>query len=213
MVIAAKIVKGAIKGAVKAPGAVGRFILPRGFDVEKQLGLALKRGDVRKAYESYEGDPETFKQHLRGYLTQVDDEHRRLYGFARTLDAANRATIPIDGALDYLNYMGGVGAAARAIKSLASGVGYLAYDAYYTAKTGDVIGGLVTNPAYEVLSWASPGALPHIMRHYTKQLDKLTVKEASKRFLRKLRASNLEDRISEEDVVGRIEPEKLRKAA
>lgn len=204
---------GIITKTVKAPISAAKLIIPKAQDVEDQLKKAFNRSDIKEAYRNYEGNPESFKSGLRAYLEQVDSENRRLYGFARTLDSVNRATVPIDGALDYLNLAGGIGYGARAIKTLATSPGYLAYDAYYTAKTGDVVGGLILNPAYEVLSWASLGSLPHVMRHYTTQLNKRTIKEASSRFLKRLKSQDLEDRISADDVVGRIEPAEERRRA
>lgn len=203
------------KSVVKTPVAVAKFIVPRSPDIGEQLEKSLRRSDIQEACRNYQGDPESFKNGLRAYLEQVDKEHSRLYGFARTLDSVNRATVPIDGALDYLNLAGGIGAGARAIKTLATLPGYLAYDAYYTAKTGDVVGGLIANPAYEVLSWATLGALPHLMRRYTNQLDKKTIEEASSRFLKRLKSEDLEDRLSGSGIAGRIEPdrEERRKAA
>lgn len=205
----------AAKGVGKAPATAVRLIVPKAPGIEEQLEKSLRRPDIQEAYRAYKGDPEDFKKGLRAYLEQVDNEHRRLYGFARTLDSVNRATIPIDGALDYLNLAGGIGAGARAIKTLATLPGYLAYDAYYTAKTGDVVGGLIVNPAYEVLSWAALGSLPHLVRRYTTQLNKKTIEEASRRFLKRLNARNLEDKVAEPDVAGIIEPEreKRRRAA
>ena len=75
----------------------------------------------------------------------------------------------------------------------------LAAGKVYTAKTGDVLRGMILNPAYEVLSWASLGALPHILRHYTKQVDKKATEEGSKKFLDNLSKKNesLEDKIIE----------------
>ena len=202
------------KGVIKAPVTAAHLIIPKAADVDEQLKKSLQRPDIQVAYRDYKGDPVSFKNGLRAYLEQVGNEHRRLYSFARTLDSVNRATVPIDGALDYLNLAGGMGAGARAIKTLATLPGYLAYDAYYTAKTGDVVGGLIANPAYEVLSWATLGSLPHLMRRYTSQLNKQTIKEASARFLKRLNSKDLEDRLSD-DVVGRIEPDEAerRKAA
>src|SRR3989344_3794128 len=173
------------------------LIIPARVDVESQLEKALKRKDVKEAMGRYQGAPENFKSGLRYHIEQANEDLYRLRKFASVLDGANRATMPIDGALDYFNVALGVGYAAKGIKTLALAPGYLAYDAYYTAKTGDVLRGMILNPAYEVLSWASLGALPHILRHYTKQVDKKATEEGSKKFLDNLSKKNesLEDKI------------------
>ncbi len=166
-------------------------------DMDSQLEIALNRKDVRQALRNYKGNPQNFKDGLRYELEQVNYEFSRLKKFATTLDYANKASVPIDSALDYFNIVGGVGYAAKGIKDLAVAPGYLAYDAYYTAKTGDAIGGLLINPAYEVLSWASLGGLPHILSHYSKQVNKRTIVEASNRFLNKLNSKSLDDRLGD----------------
>jgi len=196
-----KVAKLAGKGAWKT----GKSMIASKFNVGSQLEKALKMKDVQEAYRNYQGNPENFKQGLRAYLEQVYSENYKLRNFARTVDSANRATIPIDAALDYFNIMGGVGYAAKGLKTLAMLPGYLAYDLYYTAKTKDLLGGLVINPVYEILSWASLGALPHVLAKYSKQADKYMVKEASKRFLSKISRKNLEDVVdSGSDVIARI---------
>ena len=175
------------------------IIVPGRVDSDSQLEKALKRKDVREALANYQGDPESFKAGLRYHIEKSNYGFERLRKFASTIDGVNRATVPIDGALDYFNVALGVGYAAKGIKTLALAPGYLAYDAYYTAKTGDVLRGMILNPAYEVLSWASLGALPHILRHYTKQVDKKATEEGSKKFLDNLSKKNesLEDKIIE----------------
>lgn len=186
-----------------------KFIVPERVDVESQLEKALKRADVKKALAQYDGDPRNFREGLRISIGRNNEEFSRLRRFASVLDGANRATMPIDGALDYFNIALGVGYAARGIKDLAMAPGYLAYDAYYTAKTGDALHGLLINPAYEVLSWVSLGSLPHLLRHYTKQVDKKAIENGSKMFLNKLSSKDLEG----PEVLFKIGGEKRRKAA
>jgi len=161
---------------------VAKWAVPIRVDVDKQLAKALKLKEIRKAYEDYSGDPSDFKSGLRAYIEQANAKNSRMRKFAAYLDTTNKATVPFDAIADYFIVMGGVGTAARGIKSLAMSPGYLAYDAYYLGKTHDVLGSL-GNLAYEVGSWISLGGLPHLLNHYTKQADKYAVKEASKRFL------------------------------
>lgn len=193
------------------------LVLPSPPDIDKQVTRALKRPEVKRALKEYDGDPEKFRAGLKYEIERTNKDFYRLRKLANVVDGANRATIPIDAAMDYFNIMGGVGYAAKGIKDLAMAPGYLAYDTYYTAKTGDIIGGLVVNPAYEVLSWASLGALPHLLRHYSKQVDKKAVEEGSSRFLTRLKKNkSLEELADEPSTIkfpGREESERARRAA
>jgi len=162
-----------------------KWIAPVVIDLDEQLESALKRRDIRTAYKNYKGSPEDFKRELKDYLEQVNKENKNLRRFASYLDIVNKGTVPLDAALDYLNIMAGVGYAARAIETVAKAPGYLAYDAYYLGKTGDLTGAL-GNIAYEIGSWASLGALPHLINWYTRKVDKQTLNKATERFLKGL---------------------------
>ena len=95
--------------------------------------------------------------------------------------------------------MGGMGSGARALLTLIKSPGYLAYDAYYLGKTGDILGTL-GNIAYEGVSWLAPGALTHLINRYSHQADRYIIREASERFLK-----SLEDRVNQPRVLKKIE--------
>ncbi len=162
-----------------------KWAAPFSSEVDTQVRKAMKMPEIRDAYENYHGEPENFRALLKEYLETENQKNKGMRRFAAGIDTVNKTTVPLDAVLEYFTIMGGVGTAARGIKTLALSPGYLAYDAYYLGKTHDILGAL-GNLAYEVASWISLGSLPHLMNKYTKQADKFTIKEASKRFLRGL---------------------------
>lgn len=169
-------------GITKGIKKTARWALPVKPDIDNQLKKAMKRKDIKKAFKEYDGTEERFMGRLKGYIERTNEKDHNLRKFALYLDAANKSLIPIDSMLDYANIAAGVGFATRGMLTLAKTPGYLAYDAYYLGKTGDLAGTL-GNTVYELGSWFSLGSLPHIINHYTKQVDKHTTKKASKEFL------------------------------
>lgn len=169
------------KGAVKT----ARYAAPFSPNTERQIGLALKMPEIRKAYKEFAGDPREFIDSLRRYIEIENSQNYVMRKLAGTIDTANKALVPVDAFLDYMAFFGGVGTGAKAIGTLAKMPAYLAYDAYYLAKTGDFVGTL-GNAVYELGSWFLPGSLPHLLNRYSKQADKYSVREASEDFLKGL---------------------------
>jgi len=163
--------------------------------LDKQLEKAMERSDIRKAYAGFKGEPSIFKKTLRNYIERENAKNHNLKRLAKTVDVANKASIPYDAVTDYFTIMGGVGFAAKAIKDLLFLPGYLAYNAYYVGKTGKIWDGL-KNVGYEALSWFSLGGFPHLFSHYAKQADKYSTEQASKNFLKSLEHGGLEKIIS-----------------
>lgn len=159
-------------------------------DLDEQVERAMKRKDIKKAFLDYEGDPKNFKESLRSYIEKENLRSYRLIKFSNFMDSFNKVTVPIDSALDYFNIMGGLGYAAKGLKTLAAAPGYLAYDLYYLGKTGDVSGTL-KNIGYEGISWLSLGSIPHLMNYYTKQTEKYAVKKGSEGFLKSLESKTI----------------------
>jgi len=182
-----KVIKGAKKVA-KGAAATGRWAIPRKIDPDRQVEKAMKTREVRKAYLDYQGDPKEFRSKLREYIIQENSRNYDMRKFATALDSANKALVPVDAAIDYFTIMGGIGAAAKGIGTLGKIPVYLAYDAYYLGKTGDLAGAL-KNIAYETASWVSLGSLPHLINYYTHQADKHAAKDGSERFVKSLEES------------------------
>ncbi|MBU0957519.1 MAG: hypothetical protein KKF56_01775 [Nanoarchaeota archaeon] len=175
---------------------VAKWAMPLTPDIERQLDKAMKRKDIRDAYMEAQ-DPEKFKGVLKDYIEQENAGISRMRKFGLALDTVNKATVPYDSLMDYLNIIGGgLGTGLQAIKTAAMLPGYLAYDAYYLAKTHDIIGTL-GNIGYEGLSWLTLGSLPHLHNRYTSQADKYAVKNSSKRFLERLKSKGLEEKLTE----------------
>ncbi|MBR9705781.1 hypothetical protein GOV14_01980 [Candidatus Pacearchaeota archaeon] len=172
-------------------------------NIDKQVKKAMRKKEIKKAFNDYEGDPDNFKGKLKSYIEQENQRNYRLIKTANVLDSFNRATIPIDSILDYFSIMGGLGTAAKGIKTLAVTPGYLAYDLYYLGKTGDVAGAL-GNVGYEGVSWAVLGGLPHLLNHYTRQAEAYSVKKGSSNFLESISGKTynfLEEKQKREDAV------------
>ncbi len=159
-------------------------------NLDGQVEKAMKRKDIKKKFLDYEGDPKNFKESLRDYIEKENLGSYRLRKFSNFIDSFNKATVPIDSALDYFNIMGGVGYAAKGLKTLATAPGYLAYDLYYLGKTGDIFGTL-KNIGYEGISWLSLGSIPHLLNHYTKQSEKYAIKKGSEKFLASLESKTI----------------------
>lgn len=161
-----------------------------GPDLDSQLDKAMSRKDISKAFTEYRGDPKNFRDSLREYIRQENEKNYGLIKFSRFIDSFNKATVPVDAALDYFNIMGGVGSAARGLKTLATLPGYLAYDMYYLGKTGDFVGTL-KNIGYEGISWLMLGSIPHLLNNYTNQTDNYSIESASQRFMKGLEARTI----------------------
>jgi len=154
-------------------------------NLDNQVEKAMKRKDIKEKFLNYEGDPENFKNSLREYISKENTKNYRLIKTSNFVDSFNKATVPIDSALKYFYFMGGVGAVVDGAKFLATAPGYLAYDLYYLGKTGDILGTL-KNIGYEGISWLSWGGIPHLLSHYTKQTEKYAAKKGSENFLKNL---------------------------
>ena len=187
-----KAVKGALGGA-KAAGKgarkVGEWAVPTdSLDdlVEKALNNKDVKQTVDEAVSEHGYSKDELEDRLRSYIEKEREDTKGMRYLSLTLDSANKAMVPLDSALDYLNVMGGAGAGSRALLTLVRSPGYLAYDAYYLGKTHDLKGTL-GNLAYEGLSWLSPGALPHLLNRYSHQASKYIVDSASDRFVNSLK--------------------------
>jgi len=181
-------------GKLEKAKKIARYVAPIRPDLDKQVEKAMKRKDIKKAYKEFRGDPTDFRAGLRNYIEQVNADNKNLRRFAAYLDIVNKATVPLDVAIDAFNIVFGVGTGARAIKTLAMLPGYLAYNAYYLGKTHDVVGTL-GQAAYELGSWITLGRLPHLVNYYTWQADRYAVKEGSEEFLENI--GGLEEKIIE----------------
>ncbi|MBI4452360.1 hypothetical protein HY637_02950 [Candidatus Woesearchaeota archaeon] len=126
-------------------------------------------------------DP-ALKEQLRYSVRDTYTENfnlRRLGGYVDTLD---KFLVPIDMVADYMKIMGGVGFGISTLKEIVEASFKLPYIAYYTAKTGDLVGA-VTSLIYEGLSWFVPGSLLDLTNRYAKQADKYLVNTSAKKFL------------------------------
>jgi hypothetical protein len=170
------------------------WAVPIKTDLDRQLREAMRLKEVKYSYKNFSGDPTEFKNLLREYLERTNERNSRMRKLAAYLDSANKATIPFDAVTDAFIIAGGVGTAAKGIKSLAMSPGYLVYDAYYLGKTHDIPGAM-GNAVYEALSWLSLGSLPHLINHYTRQAEKYNVKEGSKEFLKSDLLKSIDNKI------------------
>lgn len=158
---------------------VGKWAVPTSGGLEKLVDKVMQDPKMKNLIEKTGNSREVLERMVRQESEKVYDDTKNLRRFATVLDTANKATVPVDATLDYFNLMGGVGTGARAVKTIATSPGYLAYDAYYLGKTGDLLGTL-GNIAYEAVSWLSPGGLSHLWNRYTRQADKYMAKEVKK---------------------------------
>ncbi len=165
-------------------------------DLDLQVNAALKLPEVRDAYKAFTGKPEEFISGLRDYIAQENYNSKNLLRLGTYLDYANRKLVPLDMTLDAFAIFAGVGTAAKGIVTLAKLPAYLAYNAYYLGKTGDLTGTL-GNAAYELGSWFLPGSLPHLIERYKKQAEKYAISSGSKKFLGRVKntSRSLEDKL------------------
>lgn len=165
-------------------------------DLEGLVSKAAEKPEVKAVLSAR---PES-RDSLRDSLVSAYTHNRGLRRLAGYLDTANRVTVPIDATLAYFDIMGGVGVAGETLMTALRLPGYLAYDAYYALKTGDVIGAL-GNLAYEGISWLVPGSLPHLIGIYAAQSERQIVNEGAKKFLKADKAAQKTSKIPRPRVI------------
>lgn len=187
---------GVIKSTAKGTAKTAKWAVPLTSDLDKQVDKALRRKEIGKAYEEYEGDKEEFVERLKKHIGYENQKNRRLRYFATALDTGNKALVPYDSMLDAFSILAGVGAGTKGLITLGKIPTYLAYDTYYLTHTGDV-GGAIKNLGWESVAWFIPGSLPHLINRYTHQADDYAVKRGGENFIKSLKKGSLEDKVKQ----------------
>jgi hypothetical protein len=150
---------GIIKSTVKGTKNTVKWAVPLGStDIDELVGEALKRKEVKKAYEEYFGDKKEFVNGLKYFIGNENKKNQRLKKFAGVLDTGNKALVPYDSMLDVFSIFAGVGTGTKGLITLGKLPAYLVYDTYYMAHTGDV-GGILKNIGWGVSCMGNPRIL------------------------------------------------------
>lgn len=175
-------------------------------DLEAKVDSIIRdNSEVRTAFMGNPDKGESLRRNL-GYavLDSYEDNHN-LRRFASYIDTFDKSLVPIDAVADYTKVVGGIGFFLSTMKEGIEMIPKLAYMAYYTAKTKDLIG-TVKDLAYEGLSFLIPCSILDLTNRYVKNAEKYVLKNAANKFLYNLGFKQSEKPLKDLVLQPRLQP-------
>ncbi|MBI3051531.1 hypothetical protein HYY74_03670 [Candidatus Woesearchaeota archaeon] len=174
---------GAAKTAYNAGRGFAGWLVPSaGMDQSKLESIVDKLAKDDRVRNILSANP-GLRDRLKSSVMDTYAENENLRRMAGYVDVADKLLVPIDVVADYMKIMGGVGYGLSAAKEIAEAAFKLPYMAYYTVKTGDVVGTL-GNLLWEGLSWLIPGSLLDLTNRYANQADSYIERTSADKFVK-----------------------------